>query len=459
MKKKILYTLLFFLLFLFLSKSVSAVTIVIDPGHGGKDTGAINTKLNLYERNQVWKIANYMQEYLKEYYDTNVYLTCPTFETTGEIVSREERADIMKKYNADLAISIHIDSSTSSKMRGATAYITNLPKFNSNMSKFANELLSNLSNLGIKSNGIKTRKTESNDGYYDDGTPLDYYGIIRHPTLYDIPIVLLEHCYISNDEDCKFIDSDEDLMKIAKADSDAIVKYLGLKLPSEITPTLKIVNAPKYIIIGKEQTIDVDMSPVSFKELFWESSDTSILTVSQEGRITPLKEGIVKIKVTWEEKNLYDEIELNVIKLPDNTNIEIKNYFKNEYKLSKIGPNIHESVFMNNVILSDNLRAEILNLNNDNKIIGTNTKLVIYEKEHNAIYEEYDCIIYGDVNGDGEIDSVDYTLIKNDIMELKKITDSNMKLAANVNGDGEMDAVDYTLIKNDIMELKKLTLR
>ena len=47
MKKKILLTIFIFLLLILLSKSIFAVTIVIDPGHGGKDTGAINEKLDL----------------------------------------------------------------------------------------------------------------------------------------------------------------------------------------------------------------------------------------------------------------------------------------------------------------------------------------------------------------------------------------------------------------------------
>lgn len=174
-------------------------------------------------------------------------MTCPTFQTSGETIPREIRADIMKSYNADLAISIHIDSNASPNLHGATAYITALPKYNSEMRKLANQLLTNLTKLGIASNGIKLRPTESNDGYYDDGTPLDYYGIIRYPTLHNIPIVLLEHCYISNTSDCKFIDSAEDLKNLAKADSDAIASYLNLKKKSgqgtnkvEITQDTKI---------------------------------------------------------------------------------------------------------------------------------------------------------------------------------------------------------------------------
>ena len=54
---------------------------------------------------------------------------------------------------------------------------------------------------------------------------------------------------------------------------------------------------------------------------------------------------------------------------------------------------------------------------------------------------------------------MDYTLIKNHIMDVKKITDINMKLTADINGDNKISAMDYTLIKNDIMDVKKLEIK
>jgi hypothetical protein len=44
-------------------------------------------------------------------------------------------------------------------------------------------------------------------------------------------------------------------------------------------------------------------------------------------------------------------------------------------------------------------------------------------------------------------------------MDVKKITDTNAKLTADVNGDGKISALDYTLIKNDIMDIQKLKIR
>lgn len=403
MKKKILLTFFLFLLIILLSKSIFAITIVLDPGHGGKDTGAINTKLGLYERNQVWKIANYMQEYLKEYYDTNVYLTCHTFETTGEAIPREERADIMKAHNADLAISIHIDSSTSSKMTGATAYITNLPKFKPDMTRLSNELLTNLTKLGIKSNGIKTRKTESNDGYYDDGTPLDYYGIIRHPTLHDIPIVLLEHCYISNDDDCKFIDSDEDLKKIAKADSDAIVKYLNLTKKSEMKPI--------------EITQDVKIDGVTFKDIAISKGYITNILAGQTVKDVKAKL-ITDYTITITDKDGKELSDDDIIKNCSKVTIKTKNKVK------------------------------------ENNEINNNLNTTITTEEQEKVIATFTITIYGDVNCDGFINSIDLLVLQRHILEISKL-DADALKAGNISKDGSSPtSIDLLKIQRHILEIE-----
>ena len=59
-------------------------------------------------------------------------------------------------------------------------------------------------------------------------------------------------------------------------------------------------------------------------------------------------------------------------------------------------------------------------------------------------------VIYGDVNGDGQISAVDYVKIKNYIMSSGSLNGS-YKLAADVNKDGSISAVDYVNVKNYIM--------
>ena len=62
----------------------------------------------------------------------------------------------------------------------------------------------------------------------------------------------------------------------------------------------------------------------------------------------------------------------------------------------------------------------------------------------------YDVVIFGDINGDGQITAVDYVNVKNYIMNRSNLTDSYLK-AADVNKDGQVTAVDYVQIKNSIM--------
>lgn len=91
--------------------------------------------------------------------------------------------------------------------------------------------------------------------------------------------------------------------------------------------------------------------------------------------------------------------------------------------------------------------------------VGTATKVYVREKTSKKVLQEYECIIYGDVNGDGKISAMDYTLIQNHIMEIQAITNLKQKLAADVYNDNKISAMDYTYIQNHIMEVQKIELR
>ena len=94
--------------------------------------------------------------------------------------------------------------------------------------------------------------------------------------------------------------------------------------------------------------------------------------------------------------------------------------------------------------------------NNNNKtsgIVASGDKLKIKTDREEKTYT---LIIYGDVNGDGKIAATDYVLIKNHIMDVKKLNDFE-KLCADVNRDNKVLATDYVAIKNHIMDVKKIT--
>lgn len=89
--------------------------------------------------------------------------------------------------------------------------------------------------------------------------------------------------------------------------------------------------------------------------------------------------------------------------------------------------------------------------------IGTGQRITIVPNKNNEEKKSYTIMIVvkGDVDGDGQIRSIDYSLVKNDILNLKKLN-SGYFIAGDIDGDGKIRSIDYSLIKNDILNLKKI---
>lgn len=181
------------------------------------------------------------------------------------------------------------------------------------------------------------------------------------------------------------------------------------------------------------------------------------------GVITAIKEGTATITATAKINSKTASIKINVHKLADNQKIKIDNLKLENERLSKIGEKVTVTNFKKNFELSQDLELVVLNDKNEtmkeSDYVGTSTKAEIREKSTKKVLQEYVCIIYGDVNGDGKITAMDYTMIQNHIMEIQKITDPNKKIAADVYSDNKISAMDYTYIQNHIMDVQKITLR
>ncbi len=90
--------------------------IVVDPGHGGKDTGASLSQLK--ESEITLQISRKIKEQFKDKPDFEVYLT----RESDSIVPLFERAELSKHKKADLFLSIHANSSPDLSARGAEFY-------------------------------------------------------------------------------------------------------------------------------------------------------------------------------------------------------------------------------------------------------------------------------------------------------------------------------------------------
>lgn len=95
-------------------------TVVIDPGHGGKDPGAVSSDGKNYEKTFVLDISKRLSARISEAYpDVKVILT----RSKDEFVELADRAGKANRANANLFISIHVNSTKSSKPNGYSVHI------------------------------------------------------------------------------------------------------------------------------------------------------------------------------------------------------------------------------------------------------------------------------------------------------------------------------------------------
>ncbi len=91
--------------------------IVIDPGHGGKDPGAQNPKLGLYEKNLTLDLAKRLEKRL-EALGYKVTLT----RTTDKFIPLEDRAAYANRIGADLFLSLHFNAVGTPSVHGIETF-------------------------------------------------------------------------------------------------------------------------------------------------------------------------------------------------------------------------------------------------------------------------------------------------------------------------------------------------
>ena len=179
--------------------------VVLDAGHGGKDTGAEADKGRVEESAITLKLLLYLKELLETNTDITVFCT----RTEDVYPTLQERADLALGMEADLFISWHCNSSESTKRNG-TEMLYNAQQgagelFNSRaFAEICQEKL--VKALGTKNGGLIDRQ--------------DLH-IVRRATM---PVVLLEVAYLSNDKNLEMILETENQQKAARAIFDSIME-------------------------------------------------------------------------------------------------------------------------------------------------------------------------------------------------------------------------------------------
>ena len=186
-----------------LPKSIKDCTIAIDPGHGGAEKGAIGC-LGDEEKDVNLKIALELEKLLKSK-DINVVMTRDVDCNIG----LNERTDVAKENDAEIFVSIHLNSIGDTpmnihKIRGTSVYY-----FNKNSKEFAE---------------ILEKTVPKSAGTHRDGVKTASFAVIR-PTNY--VGVLIETAYMINPMDSMLYRNKNFAKKVAKGIFNGIEQFVN----------------------------------------------------------------------------------------------------------------------------------------------------------------------------------------------------------------------------------------
>ncbi|MBE5959894.1 MAG: hypothetical protein E7256_00670 [Lachnospiraceae bacterium] len=229
-----------------LKREDNILTIVLDPGHGGNEFGAVCTWDNItyHEKDINLKIAQYLRTLLNQYEDVQVFLT----REDDKLVGLLQRTKFAQGNLADVLISVHNNASEYHTAHGCMVLVTSTrwqPSHTPlNLYQTSEELalsfLARWQALGIdlsqdlntKSDGILRRlhPEETEQVRYPNGDIKDYYAIVRNGVEAGLPSIILEHAYVDYESDFKtYLMTEDQLRILAQADCEAIVKYYSLQ--------------------------------------------------------------------------------------------------------------------------------------------------------------------------------------------------------------------------------------
>lgn len=192
-------------------------TILIDPGHGGKDVGAVNGKD--YEKDLNLAVALRLATQLRDK-GFKVYMT----RNMDTEISLDKRTQFSDRIQADLFVSIHCNSA-SATVNGLETYIAT-PKNDPNFG------VSTITNESCPAN--KYDKANAYLAYYTQRELLQKVGMtdrgVRRKRFYVIrntncPSMLIEIGYITNTAELAKLKTPDQQQKIADAITEGILKY------------------------------------------------------------------------------------------------------------------------------------------------------------------------------------------------------------------------------------------
>ena len=279
--------------------------------------------------------------------------------------------------------------------------------------------------------------------------------------------------YISSNEKIIKVDNNGNIYGVSSGKATITVRAIsnGVKSSIDIEVYSKVtgieVNVKNITLQeGEEYQILANIEPddANNKTVQYASETTNIATVNDIGIITAVQTGNTNIQVFSEEdEDINQTIQVNVIEKIAEEDLSFSDNIRvNGNEISRIEEeNRTVEKLLENIFVSEKYQIQIVNkvgnLLQNQDLVGTGSKVQIYTNtDSQTLVAEYEILIYGDVDGNGKINSVDLLKLQRHILELEELDFVSQK-AGNINKNGKKPtSVDLLLIQRHILGLKQI---
>ena len=206
------------------------IVIVIDPGHGGEDGGAVqkdeDDEVKRKEKDDNLRLALAVRDSFEKYDDVRVIMT----RETDVFVELEDRCTIANQANADFFISLHRNSSLTGS--GIEVWINNTVAGDNSWDKLLAEYILDW----IEKVGISERRGVQEG--FRNGADSDNYYVNLHTAM---PSCLIEMGFMNSDEDNE--NFDKHLEEYADAIAGGTIELLSDKMMYPVGMTMPVTSS------------------------------------------------------------------------------------------------------------------------------------------------------------------------------------------------------------------------
>lgn len=333
--------------------SLAQARIVVDPGHGGTDPGALG--FNKYYSENVINaaIADKLTDILRTDYGASVKLIHTKGSTKVELNDRIAQAE---SYNPQLFISIHCNSSVSPLSQGTEAYY---------FYPFSKALAQAVGNRLYSAMGTDNRGTK--------------YGLYRVTRTSHYASTLVECGFLTNENDYNKLLNTSVQMSIARHIAAGIEEYLASVYSGEFTVGTESVGVSNTVNVAgvtidkaqlelkieEEAPLTATITPenATNQDIIWGTDNSTVAEISGEGVVTAKAPGSAVVTVTTVDGA--KTAACTVIVIPDVVEVAGVTIDKTQLELK-----VEEKASLTAIVLPENATNKDITWSTDNPTVA-----------------------------------------------------------------------------------------